>query len=252
MENHPYTGENDLRKLIDFLTQMRQRNPVQRWHIGDLIWRMFYSSQFDPTRNVHLWEAGGKVIGFGWRYPPNGAELYPRDPSLLPEMLDWAKWDVPEGQLYLATLDTDRNQIAYLEAQGYQSQPAYGFHLHRSLDGIIPTSTLPEGFVIRPINDDEIETRAILHQQAFGTLNVTVEGYYNVTYAPIYERDLDLVAVAPDGRLAAFALCWRDQVNQVGLFEPVGTHPDFRRLGLARAVMLEGMRRMQAGRCAPS
>lgn len=35
-------------------------------------------------------------------------------------------------------------------------------------------------------------------------------------------------------------------MNKVGLVEPVGTHPDFRRMGLARAVMLEGLRRMQA------
>jgi ribosomal protein S18 acetylase RimI-like enzyme len=30
------------------------------------------------------------------------------------------------------------------------------------------------------------------------------------------------------------------------LFEPVGTHPDFQRKGLGKAVMVEGMRRMKA------
>jgi ribosomal protein S18 acetylase RimI-like enzyme len=32
----------------------------------------------------------------------------------------------------------------------------------------------------------------------------------------------------------------------VGLFEPVGTHPDFQRHGLGKAVMAEGLHRMQA------
>ena len=43
----------------------------------------------------------------------------------------------------------------------------------------------------------------------------------------------------------AFAICWMDEVNRVGEFEPVGTHADFRRRGLERAVLLEGMRLMQ-------
>jgi mycothiol synthase len=42
------------------------------------------------------------------------------------------------------------------------------------------------------------------------------------------------------------ATIWFDDLNLVGLFEPVETHEDFRRLGLARAVITEGLHRMRA------
>jgi ribosomal protein S18 acetylase RimI-like enzyme len=35
-------------------------------------------------------------------------------------------------------------------------------------------------------------------------------------------------------------------VNKVGLFEPVGTHPDFQRKGLGKALLTEALRRMKA------
>ena len=52
--------------------------------------------------------------------------------------------------------------------------------------------------------------------------------------------------MAPDGRFAAFVNLWIDQVNRSLLFEPVGTHSDFRRQGLGKALMVYAMRRMQA------
>jgi ribosomal protein S18 acetylase RimI-like enzyme len=61
-----------------------------------------------------------------------------------------------------------------------------------------------------------------------------------------YRPELDQVAVAPDGSFAAFCLCWLDEENRVGNLEPVGTHPDHRRLGLARAVCLAGLRSLRA------
>jgi mycothiol synthase len=63
--------------------------------------------------------------------------------------------------------------------------------------------------------------------------------------APGYVRDLDIVAIAPNQSLAAFALCWVDPANKVGQFEPVGTAPEFRQQGLGQAVLYEGLRRMQ-------
>jgi ribosomal protein S18 acetylase RimI-like enzyme len=41
--------------------------------------------------------------------------------------------------------------------------------------------------------------------------------------------------------MACSAIMWLDEVNETVEFEPVGTHPGFRRKGLARAMLLHGM-----------
>ena len=73
---------------------------------------------------------------------------------------------------------------------------------------------------------------------------MTVESYGNTMNAWPYRADLDCIAVAPDGRVAAFCLAWLDDENRVGELEPVGTHADFRRLGLASAVCAFALRRL--------
>ena len=64
---------------------------------------------------------------------------------------------------------------------------------------------------------------------------------------PEYMPDLDLIAVAPDGLLAAFCVGWLDQhpaVGQRGQIEPMGVLEGFRGLGLGRAILLEALHRL--------
>jgi ribosomal protein S18 acetylase RimI-like enzyme len=60
-----------------------------------------------------------------------------------------------------------------------------------------------------------------------------------------YRRDLDCVLEAPDGTFAAYVLCWYDDANGVGEFEPVGTHQNYRRRGFGAAVCRYALRRLQ-------
>ncbi|MFW5873500.1 MAG: GNAT family N-acetyltransferase [Bacillota bacterium] len=54
------------------------------------------------------------------------------------------------------------------------------------------------------------------------------------------------VVESEDGSWAASCIIWYDQELKIGMFEPVGTHPDYLRKGLGRAVILEGLRRLKA------
>ena len=70
--------------------------------------------------------------------------------------------------------------------------------------------------------------------------------------SPVYAGALDLVVVppSPHGKpplMAAFAVAWSDLVSRAGLCEPVGTHPNYQRQGLAKALLLAGLGRLQAG-----
>jgi ribosomal protein S18 acetylase RimI-like enzyme len=63
--------------------------------------------------------------------------------------------------------------------------------------------------------------------------------------APGYEPDLDNIAVRADGIVGAGALVWLDHANRIGEFEPVGTRPQFQRMGLGRAILLRGLAKMR-------
>jgi ribosomal protein S18 acetylase RimI-like enzyme len=85
-----------------------------------------------------------------------------------------------------------------------------------------------------------------VHRAAFGSERFSDDVCRVLMGARAYRRELDTVVVAPDGSFAAFALAWLDAENAVGEFEPVGTRPDQRRLGLARAAIQHGLRQLHA------
>jgi len=63
---------------------------------------------------------------------------------------------------------------------------------------------------------------------------------------PGYHRELDIVTLAPNGVIAAYVNGWIDPLNKIGDFGPVGALEAYRRQGLTRAALLEGLRRMKA------
>ncbi len=101
----------------------------------------------------------------------------------------------------------------------------------------------PPGYTWRSVNDlDTIESLVELHQAVFGTENMTVEYRQAMMNAPQYNKDLDMVAVAPDGSLCAFCICgFYDDSKVTGFTDPIGTHPHHLHKGVAKALVSTGM-----------
>jgi mycothiol synthase len=247
--------EADRGRLRDLMLAMRREGARGCWHVGDLAWTVFFLGAIDddPGTNLRLWQAADqRLLGFAWFDPRESFVLLQAQPgpdkwAIVGQMLAWAdarrSGDAPP--LRVNAFADDPEQMAFLEARGFGRQPGY-VHFTRPLVSPLP-ATVPAGFTVRPVaGEAEIAQRAAAHREAFHPSRVTEAQYRRLTQLPGYCPELDVVAVAADGQVAAFCLCWLDPVNKVGEFEPVGTRPGFQRQGLGRAVLFEGLRRMQA------
>jgi mycothiol synthase len=65
----------------------------------------------------------------------------------------------------------------------------------------------------------------------------------------LYRRDLDVVASAPDGSIAAFCTIFYDDYTRSAVTVLVGVAAEHWRRGLGKAVMTEGLKRLQQLGC---
>ncbi len=75
------------------------------------------------------------------------------------------------------------------------------------------------------------------HLDASAPSTYTAEGYEGVRRTAAYRGDLHILVEAPDGTMASSTIMWLDEANKTAEFEPVGTHPGYRRRGLGTAML---------------
>ncbi len=158
----------------------------------------------------------------------------------------------PDGhRLVLWSNGGDEMRAEILRGRGYQQAAWIDNKRCRSLDEPLPETAAPPNYTIRALGaEEELPSRSWASWRAFHPDEPDEEykgwtWYHDIQRMPLYRRDLDIVAVTETGEIAAFATLWYDDVSRSGYFEPVGTVPEHQRRGLAKAVMLEAMRRLQ-------
>ena len=226
------------------------------WHINMNIFH------FNLEESVHLWEVDGQIVAV-LNPDSNGEAFFQVHPDfhnqeLLCEMLEVAEVKLRNhkrsgrDELIVWVNAEDEIHKKVLTDCGYARSKYSAEHMRRrSLTKPISDSVPQSGYTVRALGDeDELPARSWLSWKAFHPEepDEKYQGwkwYKNVQRVPIYRRDLDIVAVAPDGELAAFCTVWFDDITRTAVCEPVGTHPAHQKRGLGKAVMSEGLRRAQ-------
>jgi predicted N-acetyltransferase YhbS len=280
-----YNPETDFDLIRDFLvdTYSMFDEPInwrlERWNYARyFVAPMLANYDQDEPRPedclaaIRLWEEltgvweneAGEIVGVANiehpdpSHPDWGEAFFQRHPDyafLLPEMLDYAEEHLRNqetNRLHFYIYDYDVQLQTLAQQRGYQQ-----YKDHEAADSVfavhddLPVPTLPEGYAIQSMADNnDLERR----RKAFGLgFNhpdpkewPSLLSYQELQEAPDYRRDLDLYVVAPDGEHAAFCIVWWDERNRLARLEPVGTVPHHRRKGLAKAVVLEAIRRAAA------
>jgi ribosomal protein S18 acetylase RimI-like enzyme len=149
-----------------------------------------------------------------------------------------------ETTLDASVREDDEKRIAMLMRGGFHRQPVETLTFRRNLSQLSNETPLPEGYTIRQFKgESELPDLVILHQTAFETKNMTVEHRADIMNTPDYDPVLDLVVVAPDNRLAGYAIGTIDRVsNQLsgkksGNLDTIAVHPQHQRKGLATCLV---------------
>lgn len=216
-----------------------------------------------------LWFSGGDLVAWSWARLPHrvrrsdgsvkdvtGAyltyQVHPDHAGLIDEVIDW--YDGTAGDVGRTVLPSAADEFALQRwaAHGYVPDPAeladdgsWTQLNERDLTDV-EQPVLPDGFRFRTADEAGPEAAVQAHLDAWAPSTYTAEGYQGVRQMPTYRGDLHILVEAPDATMASSTIMWLDDANRTAEFEPVGTHPSYRRLGLGRAMLLHGMRRARA------
>jgi mycothiol synthase len=270
-QGRAYRGPSELEAICQFLTMCEQVAPQGETFSVERLDEEFHAPGVDAERDLQLWDnQQGQLIGF--------AQLWISDQAPDPDTFVWFRvhpdYDQSLGEQIIAWADArtqtisrergvalrlraiafenDPERIALLERNGFTID-RYFYRMARPLDGELSEPSLPTGFriVAGPYNAAEwLELFNSSFSDHWNNQPWTLEELEHERNATNYQPQHDLVAIAPDGRAAGFS--WGSitqpeqphgqREGQIGL---LGTHRDFRGIGLGRALLLAGMRELQ-------
>lgn len=268
LKQRPYRTESDYWMIREFLRDVYLQNDRREfsWSVAPLdYWRWHGIANLDegPLEEcVLLWETRDNQIAAVLNGLGRGRARFQIDPRFRTRDLEVEMISMAEDRFSAISLRSRRRMLSVvlrdgdtlreeiLVQRGYQPKAGSQlFDRYRDLTCPISESSSPKGYIIRPMALEDIPSRSWASWRAFhpSEPDEDYQGeswYVNLMKAPLYRRDLDLVATDDTGAIAAFATVWYDDVTRSGYFEPVGTVPEHKRKGLCTALLQEGMRRL--------
>jgi predicted N-acetyltransferase YhbS len=263
--------------VIKFLTKTYSTNQYihswlpARWAFAEYFVSPLYicAGYSGWHERVQLWEDNGELVAIMNSESPKGygfIQINPEYRHLEPEMLDWAekhlsmkKKNELVSHLRIWAHEDDFFREDLLKSRGFLLTDEYVYQTHQLLDVKLPETTLPDGYKICSFSKNtDVNRRLACYFAAFNPdMTFTPElvddqdraNYKSLRSAPSYLEKFDLYSIFKDGTITSTALFWYDANLNLAVIEPVSTHPDHQRKGLATATILEGMKLLKAIGC---
>ena len=253
-----YDIEKDYDAIGQFLVRVYRTEPPSNWLQPR--WVYAHSHPMMDTENlgkIAIWEDDGEIVAallYEDKVGATHAQLDPRYPSLKREMLEYTKenlvGDMKAGRGTYVFLNDHDPEFGDLAAElGFEPKPEHAETVARFIvPEPFPEPLLHDGFRLQSLADEFSVDK--VHRVMHRGFNHDgeppqdeLEDRRRKLSVAGFRRDLTMVAVAPDGDYVSFCGIWPVPDSTACYIEPMATDPDYRRMGLGTAVVLEAVRR---------
>ena len=205
----------DFQKICDFLIRINQDEVVSaNWLWARWVWQ--YSTDLNTTQShFGIAEDNGEIVGLTLYDHGLGEAFFCADKDyedIKPQLIEFAIDHLNlNGEIKLALPDGDLGYQQSAIQKGFISTTEK--NLTSRIDSKDNIYTLPKGYTIMSFADKN------------------------------FDPDLCILVVAPNGDYAAHCGMWCIPDSEYAYVEPVFTLPEYRKLGLGKAAVLEGVKR---------
>ena len=258
-----YVHEKDYQKISEFLIKhYLPRNADGNWLEPTWEYANFHPAlDEEHIDRWRIWELDNEIVGFAHYESWLGEgffEFHPDFRYLRTEMLAYAEDNLlgtsrKDGRKFLCAYvnDYDQAMLELVQQRGYQratgdTRPFYRFEISDPF----PEIKLPDGFHLTSLVEDcdwekvhRVMWRGFNHPGEPPGGEEELLSRQKMFDTPKARRDLKIAVKAPNGNFVAFCGMFYEDHNRFAYVEPVATDPDYRRLGLGKAAVLEGIRR---------
>ncbi|MBD1939273.1 GNAT family N-acetyltransferase [Microcoleus sp. FACHB-68] len=272
----PYSGKTDLKAIAELVNTCETVGQLDKDTSVAHLPLQLDEPSFDKARDLRLWEDDtGTLMGFGQISMPEAKEeidgylyfyVHPKahEDHLETDIIRWSERRMLEvtkerglpAKLRSSSRDDITERIAVLEQHQFTVDRHF-LTMTCRLDRAIPAPQLPAGFTLRPLaGDREMQAWVECFNQSFidhwNHHDMTVTTLKHWLSDPHYMADLNLIALAPDGTLAAFCYAGispeenSENGGNEGWIYWLGTGRSFRKLGLGKALLLAAMHQLKA------
>jgi ribosomal protein S18 acetylase RimI-like enzyme len=242
-------------RAAEFVREMwSQSGPSSEMHVGDLAWGTFHCWP-SALGALRLWsDSTGRTQVLTMFDGSGVCDLVMRPGSAgvkaATQALEWAETKRRSTaigsepvELRIGRRLQSTELVDLLQARGYERRSVGVPAMSRTIaTADVDQGSIPSGYAIRELHTDDFASRVVAFNAAFKGEELCVDAYQALRDCSPYVPRLDVVATSSSSSVAAFATLWLDPRNAVVQIEPAGCHPDHRRLGLTRAVILQALR----------
>ncbi|WP_054742430.1 GNAT family N-acetyltransferase [Cellulosilyticum ruminicola] len=208
-------------------------------------------------KKIGLWEDEGKLVAvalFDTELGNAFCYTLPEYHQLKKEVFEYAKENFKNGNdvsVMVSDKDTELQEVAkecgFVATEDKEADAVYKIDLNQI------NVTLPEGFKLTTLKETydlaqygEVLWKGFNHELDGEGSYVFTEEEQKINEAQMQRPNVDLslkiVVTTLEGEFVAYCGMWYDPTTKVAVVEPVATVPKYRKMGLGKAAVLEGIR----------
>ena len=243
----------DYNKVREFLVRINKDEPISPnflWGRWEWMFSLPYLDE-DNINRIGIWEANNQIVALATYESELGTAYFIVDDEysfLKKDVIEYAKNNLcKDSKLKINIHNNDRESQIIARTLGFvPTNDKEEVAVINITDDI--SYALPNGYKIVSLKDcydiakyNEVLYRGFDHGDDVPTDEKQFEQRKISLSGPNNNLDIKIAVMAPNGDFVSYCGMWYDKRTENALVEPVATVPEYRKMGLGKAAVLEGV-----------